>query len=337
MADTDTRRRSPEELFIPASLDDLGLSVNEFRIVCHLGRWCLPRLNPLRTSISAIHRTCRMSRETVRKTIDDLVEKGLVGKLQDDSCSLALVLFPKLLSGGKNMPEEAKTPLAGGKNMPGGWQKYATQSGKNMPAGGKNMPPLYIDGPIGSPIGSPVGDSDDLARLDQMQEELDGAEGPVQVPVRMAWNWFDACRKASELSSDTLTPLVFSDFEVAFRYFHGRRHPVSGCWRDFRGQELSFPRDEFLRQVGYECGRRLKSEKNGAGPRRLNAWRDSVEHDPFDASLRRGIRPAAPAGFASLKISRPVDAVSGPLGIPSDQKTKEALIAPGENLEKHDG
>lgn len=63
--------------FIPAWLDDIGLSKSEFRVYCRICRragksgWCYE-------GSKAIAQTCEMNVNTVRKSIKDLEQKGLI-------------------------------------------------------------------------------------------------------------------------------------------------------------------------------------------------------------------------------------------------------------------
>lgn len=63
--------------FIPAWLDDFGLSASVFRIYCHISR-----RGQCYDAIPMIARVCRLNANTVKKGLRELVERKLVAKLQ---------------------------------------------------------------------------------------------------------------------------------------------------------------------------------------------------------------------------------------------------------------
>ncbi|AFZ22482.1 hypothetical protein Cylst_0105 [Cylindrospermum stagnale PCC 7417] len=70
-----TENKKTNLLFVHSSVDDAGLTPNEFRLICHFARRgvCFSRL-------AKIADTTEMSVRTIQKTLKFLVEEGLVLK-----------------------------------------------------------------------------------------------------------------------------------------------------------------------------------------------------------------------------------------------------------------
>lgn len=71
----------PKKSFIPAWLDDAGLSQAEFRVFCHLCRCADNRSGIAWPSYERIMATCRMSRATASASLSSLVRKGMIEKM----------------------------------------------------------------------------------------------------------------------------------------------------------------------------------------------------------------------------------------------------------------
>jgi hypothetical protein len=67
--------------FIPAWLDDAGLSQAEFRLYCHLCRRADNKTGIAWPRADSIARDCRMARNTVWTTISSLEVKGLIRRV----------------------------------------------------------------------------------------------------------------------------------------------------------------------------------------------------------------------------------------------------------------
>ena len=74
---TENRRRTLTDTFIPACLDDAGLSAAEFRVFCRVARWaeCFQ-------AVDTISKGCHLHPKTVRKALESLVNRGLLLRQQ---------------------------------------------------------------------------------------------------------------------------------------------------------------------------------------------------------------------------------------------------------------
>lgn len=73
--------------FIPAWLDDLNLSLKQFRLYCHIGR----RGNCF-DSVATMVRVCRIDRHAIRGTIAELIKLGLITATERPGQSTLYVL-----------------------------------------------------------------------------------------------------------------------------------------------------------------------------------------------------------------------------------------------------
>lgn len=83
-----TQRRSakrPGLPFIPAKLDELGLTPHEFRVYCHIARRAGPD-GVCFDSIESASRTCRIEKKTYRRALRRLICYGLVLKTTVPGC-----------------------------------------------------------------------------------------------------------------------------------------------------------------------------------------------------------------------------------------------------------
>lgn len=80
----DEVQTGPLRPFLPAWLDDLGLTAQQFRVVLHLWRWARTRcgMKPCTSSIETITSTCRLAENTVWRCIRALENRGLVRRVK---------------------------------------------------------------------------------------------------------------------------------------------------------------------------------------------------------------------------------------------------------------
>ncbi|MGC4017654.1 MAG: helix-turn-helix domain-containing protein [Luteolibacter sp.] len=125
-----TAGESKPGIFIPAALDDLGLSSHEFRVYCHLcrrhgngsGGGAFP-------SVKQIAKTCRIHADTIWHILARLEEKGLIRRE---------IRFND--HGGQTSNRYIPVPLPETKGCP------PPESGGCPPYGNKGYPPLENEG-----------------------------------------------------------------------------------------------------------------------------------------------------------------------------------------------
>ena len=80
-------------LFVHSSIDDAGLSVHEFRIVCHIAR--RSGKGDAFPSAKSMAEVCRMKRNTVFKSLKVLQERNiLVKKKREGTSSIYVITKP---------------------------------------------------------------------------------------------------------------------------------------------------------------------------------------------------------------------------------------------------
>ena len=102
-------------VYISSRLDEAGLSMAEFRVLCHIAR----RGASCTSSVATMAQICRASQKTVREVLKRLVDKGFVTRLDRTGKSTVYRIgntapLPKETSGSKwkrGLPSFGRGPL----------------------------------------------------------------------------------------------------------------------------------------------------------------------------------------------------------------------------------
>ena len=151
-----TEKRDPDTFrpFLPAWLDQLGLSTSEFRIYAHLWRWCRTKtaLRPCESSLETMKRTCRLSEDTVWRALAALETLGLIHrKKRYQATNLYSIVWPPpitLKDGVIDSPQSARrlVPAAEGRLIPANVVRngMSTEGDEYLREEKKSSPPMSI-------------------------------------------------------------------------------------------------------------------------------------------------------------------------------------------------
>lgn len=127
--------RTFDVVFIHSTIDDYGLSPNEFRVYCHIARRA-GRNNKAWPSVKSMADVCRLSERTVQKAIRRLEELELLTVIKRktnhgaDSSNFYVLLDPK--------GEGARGAGEGAYNAPPGVQEVRGEGAGGAPGGRQN-------------------------------------------------------------------------------------------------------------------------------------------------------------------------------------------------------
>lgn len=108
--DTDLHQDLSESnmVFVPADLDDAGLSVHAFRVYCHLARRTMHSTTDKWPSGPSIAAWCRMNEDTVWRALEELIERGMVRREKRAGTSSRHILTkPSLWNKAPKLPTAA--------------------------------------------------------------------------------------------------------------------------------------------------------------------------------------------------------------------------------------
>jgi DNA-binding MarR family transcriptional regulator len=204
--------------FIPASLDDFGLTPPQFRVLCHLHRRagsngdCYPAAH-------SIAKTCKIHRDTVWKCIKELESAKLIKRSKGRRNSNRYHILASIPVGGKQGPTQANelAESEGQELAESKGRELAESKGrKGYPHKG-NQRRVSIPGGISSDPLSEKKPRQRNAILDALAS-IDGSD-PLQVPAK-AWGGIAAALADIKTVCPELTIIEINRRSANYRLHH---------------------------------------------------------------------------------------------------------------------